>query len=119
MSDALKRLIETVGGGEWDGSWRGVLDADKMMPPQAFSDAYHGSLDASRSVHDALLPGWTACIGQNAHHNDWNAFVRLTDAGIITREHWGGTDDNGARAWLLAILRAKLAEAEHTGGEHE
>lgn len=113
MSEALERLIEAVEVGEWDGSWRGVLEADKMMPPQAFSDAYHGSLDAAKAVHDAILPGWPMVYlsryGPAPHR--WSA--ELADLGKLAREPRRTVLERGdcpARAWLLAILRAKLAE---------
>lgn len=110
MTDAPERLIEAVERGDtltrhdfhcMTGSYDLSVSAVQ---------AHAGSLDAAKDLHGALLPGWTACVGQNAHHGDWNAFVRLAQDGSITREHWGGTDGKPARAWLLAILRAKLAE---------
>jgi hypothetical protein len=65
--------------------------------------AYNGSLDATKALHDALLPGW-----------EWNI-----DAGdgayVENRGDFGApytADIPGmpARAWLLAILKAKQAE---------
>lgn len=125
MTDALERLIEAVEAGEF------TLNGDPSIPAhlgQLIDDALGdkadlwadlvgadaGSMDDARTLHEVLLPGWTACVGQNAHHGDWNAFVRLAQDGAITREHWGGTDDNPARAWLLAILRAKLTDADNS-----
>lgn len=116
MSDAPERLIEAVERGDtltrhdfhcMTGSYDLSVSAVQ---------AHAGSLDAAKALHDALLPGWTACVGQNAHHGDWNAFVRLAEDGTITKEHCCGTDDNPARAWLLAVLRAKLAEADNSTG---
>ena len=107
MSDALQRLIDAVERGNWDGSWRGVLDADKMMPPQAFSDAYHGSLDAAKAVHDALLPDWfVAEMTELPRRRSW--VVRLaprnnTDPGFRSEPVIHRTQEG---AWLLAIFRA-------------
>lgn len=117
-SDALKRLIEAVERGEQDlSAFPEILKPDAGL---AYLNVYkangNGDLNAAKALHDALLPGWTACVGQNAHHGDWNAFVRLVEDGRITKEHYGGTDDSPARAWLLAILRAQLAEADNHAG---
>ena len=116
MSDALERLIEAVAAGsirsKFDPAFeRAIYPQVKAMSTVYLAgEAYCGSLDAANDLHGVLLPGWTACVGQNAYHGDWNAFVRLAQDGSITREQWGGTDGKPARAWLLAILRAKLAE---------
>lgn len=114
MTDALERLIEAV---EADNSPPDTISSlafdcgtQLRIYQRLVGFAYRGSLDAAKELHNALLPRWTACVGQNAHHGDWNAFVRLAQDGSITSEHWGGTDGKPARAWLLAILRAKLAE---------
>jgi len=64
--------------------------------------AARGDLDAAGRLHAALLPGWS-----------WA--VEPTDDGRYAA-HVGGEHrcfaDLPARAWLLAILHAKLAEAE-------
>ena len=65
---------------------------------------YKGSLDAAKALHDALLPGksWTVCPG---------------GAGVDYSRHdyrAEADNDNPARAWLIAILRALEAQE---GGE--
>lgn len=128
MTEALKRLIEAVDADAFDrldasarynyfcNMWEEALGVATVSYEKGWAAYRKGDLNAAKALHDAMLPGWTACVGQNAHHGDWNAFVRLAQDGAITREHWGGTYDNAARAWLLAILRAKLAEATPTTG---
>jgi len=118
MSDALKRLIDAVEAGTATGGDDAIavpMDKSSLIIAAIGDDdekwanlvaAHDGDLNSAKSLHDALLPGWTICIGQNAHHGDWNAFVRLVEDGRIAKEYYGGTDDNGARAALLAILRA-------------
>ena len=86
---------------------RAARDVGGMWPSYDVIKAHGGSLDAAKALHEALLPGWTAVLGQNAHHGDWSAIVRLTEDGEIAHEYYGGSDDFPARAWLLAILRAK------------
>lgn len=69
--------------------------------------AFDGSLDAAMELHEALLPGW-----------DWGRqgkiFIYVFPAKSPKREnrHHGHSDDNLARAWLLAILHAKRAMGE-------
>jgi hypothetical protein len=65
--------------------------------------AYNGSLDAAHSLQQGLLPGWTRSVDATA-----------PDLGIDV-DMWppskepcvSATSFNEARAWLLAILRAK------------
>ena len=69
--------------------------------------AYNGSLDAALALHNALLPGWVFDVTNDS------AFVMRPQT---TDYPWGdftpqslGQSDIPARAWLLAILRAKEA----------
>ena len=65
--------------------------------------AYKGTLDAAQALHDALLPGW-----------EWNidagdgAYVE--NRGDFGLEYSADIPGMPARAWLLAILKAKQAE---------
>ena len=101
MTDALERLIKAVAAGRWDGSWRAVLDADKMMPPQAFSDAYHGDMSAAIAVQKALLPDhdWGRAPGGQM-------WVHRPTAAPV----WSGDGYPPARGLLLAMLRAYAGE---------
>lgn len=76
--------------------------------------AYHmvsaqmGSLDAAHALHKAVLPGWDFSVGAGPIQGV-NGFAYLTG--------WqqGETDaeaDTPARAWLLAILAAIIAQQE-------
>lgn len=65
-------------------------------------DAFKGSLDAAKSLHDALLPGW-----------DWSLFVESAEVskpfvcdGVTYSHVYYHEDVNAARAWLICILRA-------------
>lgn len=96
----LRKLIEAVEAGFPD--W-GLMEADIFDDPvkHEIRHAFHGSLDAAKALHEALLPGY-----------DW----RLRDNRAWV---WRGIDAHGgdeveddnfkglpARAWLLSILRA-------------
>lgn len=63
---------------------------------------HHGSLDAAKSLHDALLPGGSAVIQTNG---------TVQTIGPNHERHTGVAVDAPARAWLIAILKAY--EATH------
>ena len=76
-------------------------------------DAYfHGSLDAAKALHKAVLPGW----GWQKEHWDgsekpgheifWVTYPAKWRVGHV----WKYNDKNDARAWLLAILEALIAQ---------
>ena len=71
--------------------------------------AYNGSLDAALALHNALLPGWFPGMSQNIHHGHWFAWVQNKAS-----MHSTAQDNTPARAWLLAILRAKEAGHDRT-----
>ena len=103
----LRGLIEAVESGTAT-----MDDFDAVFPPDgkpfkkapksiASIDAgiaFHGSLDAAKRLHDALLPGWEWHLGPS------NAKVYPYNGSPL--KSWSGMADNAARAWLLAILRA-------------
>jgi hypothetical protein len=74
-----------------------------MKPGQHYGwahDAFRGSIDAAKALHDALLPGVSVKIFGTSD-NEWRVQISGMDA------VWG---PDPARAWLLAILKAKQAE---------
>ena len=87
---ALKELAEKVEADNW--RWEVRLAA--ALPVEAY-DAFHGSLDAAKALHEAVLPDTT--------------YVICPDYVYV-----GGKQCKGdpARAWLLAIIRAKISELE-------
>ena len=108
----LDKLIEAVQAGTLKPLDLIVLDPE----PHALAwKAFHGSLDAAKALHDALLPGWSARIWTYAG-DDADATLRETQVsrsrGERTTEDVDAEvdGDNPARAWLLAILRALQAE---------
>ena len=69
--------------------------------------AYCGSLDAAKALHDALLPGILWQRGPNGQ-------FCLFDNNVDEVSYSFDTTDSPARAWLLAIIRALIAQE---GGE--
>ena len=63
-------------------------------------DAYNGSLDAAKALHEALLPG---IMWVRSPNGQFCLFDRNAEEVSYSFEK----DSNTARAWLLAILRAK------------
>jgi hypothetical protein len=69
------------------------------------SQAYHGSIDAAKALHDAVLPGFKWKLSRsNATAYPFNA--PSTGSGFY------GMAENPARAWLIAILEALIAMEE-------
>ena len=82
-----------------------------------FLNAYDGSLDAAKSLHDAVLSGWTVeklC--------EWHRDGQSVGWGAVLRQHVdppatisaGLFGTNPARAWLLAILEALISQEPDT-----
>jgi hypothetical protein len=101
--EALKELVAKVEGGST--SWSGVCvkAAFDGHYQSLFYEAFHGSLDAAKALHDAVLPGWDYILG-----NTCNSLTIHARVGPHEEEF----SDNLARAWLLAILRALIAQEE-------
>ena len=100
--DALKELLAKVEAGscENDGSMY-LAFGDNWT--HCF-DAYHGSLDAAKALHEAVLPGWhwsmesedkICAVYKNPMNDDGHAHL--------------GKSPNPARAWLIAIIKALIA----------
>lgn len=91
-------------------------DRGEFFPAHDVSKAMCGSLDAAKALHEALLPGWTVSgIWQVREQTngqkptgEWNALL----FGVFPERylHAEGICKIAARAWLLAILRALIAE---------
>lgn len=105
---SIAALIEAVEAGD-DAAFRKANRAAFSTPCQDMAmqlrkencrHAYKGSLDAAKALHEALLPGWWATLRYSTR-----PLVTMGDV----EEEFRAQDDDLARAWLLAILRAKEA----------
>ena len=109
---ALTALRDKVEAGKWSfNGWAEYPISRKDM--SKFDDAYNGSLDAAKALHEAVLPGWTWVMGPAATH-----LWRDEDYGDPFCAPYEGVADNPARAWLLAILEA-LIEQEGNKSDQE
>lgn len=88
-----------MGGNSYDylSKTPGSLDMDR---------AYHGSLDAAKALHEAVLPGWVAW---DKSHTYFGYEIALTNGDKDARSC---SKVSEARAWLLAIIKALIAEEE-------
>lgn len=71
-------------------------------------EAYNGSLDAAKALHEAVLPGWRYTI-TNGPSGDVVVVADTLDKPVDT---FGISRNNPARAWLLAILDVLIAQEE-------
>jgi hypothetical protein len=113
--DALTKLLNKVEVGWYSDDIESTVrvmfpnDIGFRLTPEALRivNAYNGSLDAAKELHEAALPDWriTHAFGLvsgevakfNLTHNDKpSTYVRAEST-------------NPARAWLIAILKALIA----------
>lgn len=112
MSD-LDKLIEAVDGGAvrpWVIEEMAALIFHNSIWPM-IAKSYDGSLDAAKSLHEALLQDWVFDItndGGLVCPKDYMTFGELPDH-IRAFDDYSG---DPARSWLIAILKAY--EAQHT-----
>lgn len=105
--DALEKLIAAVDAGDPnrnDGTLYRLFGDDWVY---AWDVIDRDDLNAAKALHEALLPGWGWLIG------DGGSATVLPPDNIRAMGVIGPTArviSNPARAWLLAILKAKLAE---------
>ena len=106
--EALQELLEKVEADvvpEWD-------DVDDVARNQWANvvKAFHGSLDAAKELHEAVLPGWGAkptAGGAGAGVAYWGCVIEEWDSGEEISVH---NMKCPARAWLIAILKALIAQ---------
>ena len=105
----IRALIEAVEAGTWEFDINqdpsGDMSFAILGKYSAFVlawDAFRGSLDAAKALHEALLPGWKFKL--EAHAAISFAWIGHPNE-MLFRQHQSSFDTL-ARAWLLAILKA-------------
>ena len=82
-----------------------------------FSAGYEGSLDAAKALHEAVLPGWR-WRKASLPHKPLCVEVISPVLSILPEEDWAGFEthegdyNDPARAWLVAILKALIAQED-------
>ena len=108
--EALAELIEKVGKGKapkYTPDYELALYPIKgMWAAYKAMDAYEGSLDAAKALHEAVLPGWWWKV---IHPDPSYVQVGMPGIGVYAAQSEGPS-----RAWLLAILRALYAQEPDT-----
>ena len=99
--EALKELAAKIEAGGY--SWLARIYAG--LPEEITFDVFEGSLDAAKALHEAVLPGYVWDVNGYGHAMVWvrNDPKTLAEAYLY----------NPARAWLLAIIRALIAQEEN------
>ena len=99
MSD-IRKLIAAVEAG--------TFLMDVMLPEHEVTayEAFSGSLDAAKALHEALLPGWMPQIIKT-YDDSWMVNIKERGKQYMQDSTFAPTP---ARAWLLAILRAVEAK---------
>ena len=100
--ETLRALHDAVKAGTIDGN---TPHCD--LPARHVLGAYAGSLDAANALHKAVLPGWAGSL-------DTEGFAKVGKGsrGVQTVMYAERIDGHPARAWLLAILSALIAQEE-------
>lgn len=108
MTD-LDKLIEAVELGDWVGQFDDDLNVKQY---KYAAKAYHGSLDAAKALHEALLPNMNFAIegGPSTYTSADVGEAVSHDEPLGNKVSWWHEDMplgmNPARAWLLSILKA-------------
>lgn len=114
----LQSLLDKVEAGE---RGDGLNTSSVFSSPSDMNavDAFDGSLDAAKALHEAVLPdgeGWevyrTGKYPGMIPGSSPYAYAARVGYGAMS----SGNNDNPARAWLIAILRALMKQE---GGAHE
>lgn len=104
----LRKLIEAVEGGDMESPPIGKVFGFTWKTKWA-SAAYNGSLDAAKSLHEALLPEWMLpCIVSHISNGVHGVTVELYQ--ISGSGESVASNNCMARAWLLAVLQAYEAQ---------
>lgn len=80
---------------EYMGKTPGALECDR---------SYHGSLDAAKALHEAVLPGYFVNM------RFWTSSPTM--ANVEVGNDYEGHAATPARAWLLAILEALISQEQ-------
>lgn len=118
-TQALRDLLAKVEAG--DAGWNRLATiAEDALPPREAAlaaTAYRGSLDAAKALHEAVLgdgnistPGYMATVYMSGKASVWDIISGASHRGEVNAPSLHAISP--ARAWLIAILRALIAQAE-------
>ena len=99
--DALRNLADKVEAGGYDNVT--AFEAFDGKNQNLIADAFGGSLDAAKALHDAVLPNSPLDIVLTGGYSRVSIY-----SGPKAPFH--ARNESVARAWLLAILKALIAQ---------
>ena len=108
---ALQDLLAKVEAGEW---WGDMPRPDCLHTDLCWK-AFNGSIDAAKALHEAVLgdgnistPGYMATIYMSGKASVWDVISGISGYGVVSEPSLHSVSP--ARAWLIAILRALIAQ---------
>lgn len=101
--EALQELLDKIESGDDDIKF-GEFDTCFSRNAFSASIAHNGSLDAAKSLHDAVFPyaDWSLC--SDSHCVITDQIFPFSVMGV------GQSPMKPARAWLIAIIKALIAQ---------
>ncbi len=111
-AEALKEAKRIVTEGERHVPTRIKAFTDAGLSPSTAMRAMNGSLDAAKTLHEAVLPSWEFGVTYNEENGAKPSAFVAVEGGELGFE---ATNKDPARAWLLAILKALIAQSEAEG----
>lgn len=114
---ALDALIEAVEAGKIDDDSFCPLFHAKGLCREAVN-AFHGSLDAAKALHEALVPGWSCRLTQLLDVSESGDYIGVSQDWTVEMSKFaangGGPDVDApagdpARGYLICILKAYRA----------
>jgi hypothetical protein len=104
--DALTKLLAKVeaGGGVNYGYYSSAFASHDHIAHVA----YNGSLDAAKALHEAVLPEWRVTHAFGLVSGEVAKFNLTHNEKPST--YVSAKSDNPARAWLIAIIKALIAD---------
>jgi hypothetical protein len=113
---ALQELLAKVEAGSKRWTANELWEALKCHKQKQFNAAFHGSLDAAKALHEAVLQG-TSQYSIATDPTVGKASVCWWPDGLSRKNQFYGEcwfEDNPARAWLIAIIKALIAQEATT-----
>jgi len=114
MTDRKQALMDLLDKVEWGECphWQDAGKAIGINPDDRHlrvMGAYHGSLDAAKALHETVLPASASAVVDM--EGDCDLYGGTGD-GEWECSRSSSCQNNPARAWLIAILKALIAEED-------
>ncbi len=111
--DALQELLAKVEAGDRGTGLNTISVFPEPKQAMYCADAFYGSLDAAKALHEAVLPGsdWFVHMHTAAPSvGRWHVTLRPHQNNHPRMREVGPIIGEPARAWLIAILSALIAQ---------